>query len=43
MPEPLVRATFEGSIAGCAASFAVSEEAMHWRLYNLALLEERPA
>jgi hypothetical protein len=43
MPEPAVRATFAGSIPACAAAFGVSEEAMHWRLYNLALIEERPA
>ncbi len=43
MPEPLVRATFAGSVGECGETFGVSEEAMHWRLYNLGLVEERPA
>lgn len=42
MPEPAVRAAFAGSITECAAAFAVSAEAMHWRLYNLGLVEEKP-
>lgn len=42
MPEPAVRAAWAGSIPECAARFGVSEEAMHWRLYNFALVEERP-
>ena len=41
-PESLVRAAYAGSIAECAETFGVSEEAMHWRLYNLGLVEERP-
>jgi Zn-dependent peptidase ImmA (M78 family) len=43
MPEPAVRDVFAGSVAGCAEAFGVSEEAMRWRLYNLGLVEERPA
>ena len=43
MPEPLVRAEFDSSIDACAEGFGVSAEAMHWRLYNLGLVEERPA
>ena len=42
MPEPDVRAAFAGAIADCAERFGVSEEAMHWRLYNLELVEEQP-
>lgn len=42
MPEPLVRQRFAGSVADCAALFAVSGEAMHWRLYNLGLVAEPP-
>jgi Zn-dependent peptidase ImmA (M78 family) len=43
MPEPAVRASWSGSVDVCAAAFGVSEEAMHWRLYNLALVPARPA
>ena len=43
MPEPAVREAFGGSVPECAATFGVSEEAMHWRLYNLGLVAERPA
>ena len=45
MPEPAVRAAWgeEPEIAACAERFSVSSEAMHWRLYNLGLVEERPA
>lgn len=43
MPEPAVRLTFSHSVADCAATFGVSEEAMHWRLYNLELVSEQPA
>jgi Zn-dependent peptidase ImmA (M78 family) len=43
MPEPLVRSRFAGSVADCAAAFAVSGEAMHWRLFNLGLVPEPPA
>jgi Zn-dependent peptidase ImmA (M78 family) len=43
MPEPSVRAAWTGSIADCAATFDVSEDAMHWRLYNLRVVEEAPA
>ena len=39
MPEEAVRAHFEAVIADCARMFGVSEEAMHWRLYNLGLAE----
>jgi Zn-dependent peptidase ImmA (M78 family) len=42
MPEPAVRRVWAGSIADSAATFGVSEEAMHWRLYNLRTLSERP-
>lgn len=42
MPEDAVRARFAGSIAESAVVFAVSEEAMHWRLYNLALVDHPP-
>jgi len=45
MPEPAVRAAWaeKPEIAACAERFSVSSEAMHWRLYNLGLVEERPA
>ena len=45
MPEPLVRAEWERhpSVPEMAARFAVSEAAMHWRLFNLRVVEERPA
>ena len=45
MPEPAVRAAWaeEPEITACAERFAVSCEAMHWRLYNLGLVAERPA
>jgi Zn-dependent peptidase ImmA (M78 family) len=43
MPEPAVRAAFVGDAAELAASFDVSEEAMAWRLYNVGLVEARPA
>jgi Zn-dependent peptidase ImmA (M78 family) len=45
MPEPAVRAAWEREpeIAACAERFGVSGEAMHWRLYDLGLVEERPA
>ncbi len=45
MPEPAVRAAWEcePEIAACAERFGVSGEAMHWRLYNLGLVEESPA
>lgn len=42
MPESAVRAAWAGSIAECAEHFGVSEEAMHWRLYNFGLVEETP-
>ncbi len=44
MPEPLVRARFAdaGRSDELADLFGVSEEAMHWRLYNFGLLLERP-
>ena len=43
MPEELVRAAWNHSISVCADRFGVSEEAMHWRLYNCKLVEARPA
>jgi Zn-dependent peptidase ImmA (M78 family) len=44
MPESLVRREFENtpSLGPMAATFNVSESAMHWRLYNLELIGERP-
>jgi Zn-dependent peptidase ImmA (M78 family) len=42
MPEPAVRAAWSGSIGPCAAALGVSEEAMHWRLYNLTLVSALP-
>jgi IrrE N-terminal-like domain len=42
MPEEGVRAAFDGSTMATAAVFAVSDEAMHWRLFNLKLVETRP-
>jgi hypothetical protein len=42
MPESAVRTGFEGTVAGAAARFGVSEEAMGWRLYNLGYLETKP-
>lgn len=42
MPESLIREGFSGSVAGTAAAFGVSDEAMGWRLYNIGLMEVRP-
>ncbi|MGH3005447.1 MAG: ImmA/IrrE family metallo-endopeptidase [Gaiellaceae bacterium] len=42
MPERLVRERFSGSVADASACFGVSEEAIHWRLFNLGLADERP-
>jgi hypothetical protein len=42
MPESAVRLAWVGSIAACAEAFGVSEEAMHWRLYNFELIETSP-
>jgi Zn-dependent peptidase ImmA (M78 family) len=42
MPEELVRNRFDGTAAGTAVQFAVSEEAMGWRLYNVRLTPEPP-
>jgi hypothetical protein len=42
MPEELVRERFDGSLIETAAPFGVSEEAIHWRLYNLELVTTRP-
>lgn len=42
MQEELVRQRFDGTAAGAAADFGVSEEAMGWRLYNLGVIEKRP-
>jgi hypothetical protein len=43
--EPAVRDAFSraDSVEAMAATFGVSREAMHWRLYNFGLVEERPA
>ena len=45
MPEPDVRRAFAaaGSVPDVAARFAVSAEAMHWRLYNFGLVERPDA
>jgi len=43
MPEEAERASFDGAVAGAAACFGVSEEAMGWRLYNLGYLETKPS
>jgi hypothetical protein len=43
MPEENVRAAWAGSITTIAARFGVSEEAMHWRLYNFGLTDAPPA
>jgi hypothetical protein len=43
MPEPAVRAAWDGSIGTAAERLGVSEEALHWRLYNLGLVAERPS
>jgi Zn-dependent peptidase ImmA (M78 family) len=45
MPEPEVRAQWARtpSIEAVAETFAVSELAMRWRLFNFGLVEERPA
>jgi Zn-dependent peptidase ImmA (M78 family) len=44
MPEPAVRAKYAEpeSIEALADHFAVSEEAMHWRLHNLGVIEGVP-
>lgn len=42
MPEPTVRSRWDGSISACAETFGVSEEAMHWRLYNVGLVAGMP-
>ena len=31
------------TIADCAETFGVSEEAMHWRLFNIGLVTDMPA
>jgi hypothetical protein len=43
MPEGLGRAAFGGTVAGTAKRCGVSEEAMGWRLYNLALVSTAPS
>ena len=45
MPEELVAQEFPraAAIPELAAWFGVSGEAMHWRLYNLGLTDDRPA
>jgi hypothetical protein len=42
MPEPAVRRAWQGSLSAAAERLGVSDEAMHWRLYNLGLLDRRP-
>jgi Zn-dependent peptidase ImmA (M78 family) len=42
MPEDSVRHAWSGSVASTASGFGVSEEAMHWRLYNISLVREAP-
>ena len=44
MPEPSVQAAFaqERDIEQVATRFGVSAEAMHWRLYNFGLVDDRP-
>jgi Zn-dependent peptidase ImmA (M78 family) len=42
MPGQLVRTRFDGSLAGTAERFGVSEEAMGWRLYNFGYLNAKP-
>jgi hypothetical protein len=42
LPEPAVRAAWAGDIDACADRFDVSPSAMHWRLYNFGLVDERP-
>jgi Zn-dependent peptidase ImmA (M78 family) len=39
MPEPAVQAAWEGAVAATAERFAVSGEAMRWRLYSFGLAE----
>lgn len=45
MPEPLVRAEWKRapSCTELASTFGVSDEAMHWRLFNFDLVAEPPA
>jgi hypothetical protein len=42
MPADAVRAAWTGHVGETAALFGVSEPAMHWRLYNLRLVGDRP-
>jgi hypothetical protein len=42
MPEPAVREAWSGSIPECAATFGVSEDAMHLRVFNLGQLGQPP-
>jgi hypothetical protein len=42
MPEELVRKCFDGTVAGTAGHFWVSDEAMGWRLYNVGMTQDRP-
>ena len=42
MPKPAVREAWSGSIPECAQMFGVSEEAMHWRLFNIGLVMQMP-
>jgi hypothetical protein len=45
MPEPLVRAEWPRAASAdeLGRCFGVSEEAMHWRLFNLGFVENQPA
>jgi hypothetical protein len=42
MPEHGVRSGFRTSVSEPAVAFGVSVEAMHWRLYNLRLVDTSP-
>ena len=44
MPADAVRAAWQelGDVAACAQRFAVSTEALHWRLFNMQLVGDRP-
>ena len=43
MPEPAVRAAWNGNTLVASAAFGVSGEAMHWRAYSFGLVSEAPA
>jgi hypothetical protein len=42
MPRELLRSAWAGAVADSASTFNVSEEAMHWRVYNLRLADDVP-